>query len=163
MLCICAWISFPIGDISITLQTFGLFLALSLLGGKHGTLVCLAYLLLGAVGLPVFSGFRGGIGMLMGATGGYLTGFLGAALMYWLITGCFGTAFRTRFIAMLVGLTVCYAFGTLWFQFAFLQKADSLSTGLILLKCVLPYVIPDLIKLTAALLLSRRIRRHITF
>ena len=101
--------------------------------------------------------------MLMGATGGYLSGFLGAALIYWLITVCFGSSVRIRFIAMLAGLTVCYAFGTLWFQFAFLQKAHSLSTGLILMKCVVPYVIPDLIKLIAALLLSRRIRRHISF
>ena len=92
-----------------------------------------------------------------------LTGLLAAALLYWLITFCFGTSFAVRFIAMLAGLILCYTSGTLWFQFAFLQSASRLSIGLILIKCVLPYVLPDLIKLTAALLLSNRIRRHIDF
>ena len=99
--------------------------------------------------------------MLMGATGGYLTGFLGAALVYWLITVCFGTSFRIRFIAMLAGLTVCYTFGTLWFQFAFLQKAHSLSTGLILMKCVVPYLLPDALKLILAWLLTNRLKRFL--
>ena len=66
LMCICAWVSIPFGDTVFTLQTFCLFLMLELLGGKRGSLVCLLYLLLGIAGLPVFSGFRGGLGVLLG-------------------------------------------------------------------------------------------------
>ena len=65
LIAICAWISIPIGDIAFTLQTFAVFLALGTLGGKWGTVSILIYLALGAVGLPVFSGFQGGIGTLL--------------------------------------------------------------------------------------------------
>ena len=76
VLAICAWISVPMGDTVITLQTFGIFLTLRLLGGKRGTVTVLVYLLLGAIGAPVFSGFRGGLGALLGTTGGYIFGFI---------------------------------------------------------------------------------------
>ena len=110
LMCLCAWISLPLGQNPITLQTFALFLTLELLGGKYGSLVCLTYLLLGGVGLPVFSGFRGGFGMLLGSTGGYLWGFLLCALAYWLITTLLGARFHI--LACLVGLLLCYALGT---------------------------------------------------
>ena len=75
LIAICAWLTVPMPDVPFTMQTFGVFAALLLLGGKRGTLSILLYLLLGAAGLPVFSGFRGGIGSLLGTTGGYLVGF----------------------------------------------------------------------------------------
>ena len=87
ILTVCAWISIPVGDMVITLQTFGIFLTLGLLGGKYGTVTMLVYLLLGAVGAPVFSGFRGGLGALLGTTGGYLFGFMLTCLCYRLLTG----------------------------------------------------------------------------
>ena len=64
LMCVCAWISIPLGDMTFSMQTFALFLTLLLLGGKKGCIVCLLYLLLGAVGLPIFTGFRGGLGVL---------------------------------------------------------------------------------------------------
>ena len=160
LLCICAWIGFPLGDVSITMQTFGLFLALGLLGGKNGSLVCLLYLLLGALGLPVFSGFRGGLGTLLGATGGYILGFLAAALVYWLITTLLGTRLPIRAGASLLGLLVCYGFGTLWYALIW-TKAGGLSLGLILGKCVLPYLLPDLLKLGLALAATEKLKRII--
>jgi hypothetical protein len=75
ILCVCGWLTVPVGDSVLTMQTFGVFLTLYQLGGRRGTGTIIVYLLLGAVGLPVFSGFRGGLGMLLGATGGYLLGF----------------------------------------------------------------------------------------
>ena len=81
LLAICAWISVPLADAAVTLQTFGVFLCLGTLGGKRGTTAILVYLLLGAVGLPVFSGFRGGFEALLGTTGGYLTGVLVSGLL----------------------------------------------------------------------------------
>ena len=72
LLAVCAWLVIPIGDVPFTLQTFGVFAALGLLGGKRGTIAIAVYLLLGAVGAPVFAGFKGGPGALFGATGGCL-------------------------------------------------------------------------------------------
>ena len=159
LMCLCAWISLPLGDAVITLQTFSLFLTLMLLGGKLGSLVCLVYLLLGGVGLPVFSGFRGGFGMLLGTTGGYLWGFLLCALVYWLITGLFGSRFRL--VACLAGLLLCYALGTAWFYWVYLQVGSSLSIGFVVLKCVIPYILPDLLKLFLALALSKKLKRFV--
>ncbi len=160
LLCLCAWIGFPLGDVSITMQTFGLFLALGLLGGKTGSLACFLYLLLGAVGLPVFSGFRGGLGTLLGATGGYILGFLAASLVYWLITALFGTGLPVRAVASFLGLLVCYSFGTLWYALVW-TKGGGLSLGLILGKCVLPYLLPDLLKLGLALAATEKLKRII--
>ena len=157
LMCLCAWISLPLGHNPITLQTFALFLTLLLLGGKYGSLVCLVYLLLGAAGLPVFSGFRGGFGLLLGATGGYLWGFLLCALVYWLISALFGNRFRL--LGCLLGLTLCYAAGTAWFYWIYLQAGSVLGIGFVLLKCVAPFVLPDCLKLFLALALAKKLKR----
>ena len=157
LLAVCAWISIPMGDVAITLQTFGIFLTLGVLGGKRGTVAISIYLLLGIVGLPVFSGFQGGIGALLGGTGGYIAGFLATALIYWLITALGRNQEIFRLLGMVVGLLACYLFGTLWFRFGYLSYGG-LSFGAVLLKCVVPYLIPDTAKLILAWLLSRRLR-----
>ena len=151
LMAICAWISVPVFDIAFTLQTFAVFLALGLLGGKWGSAAVLIYLLLGAAGMPVFSGFRGGIGMLAGVTGGYLWGFLLSGLVYWLLER-FG-----KLTAMIAGLLMCYLCGSIWFYW---YAGGGL--WLILLRCVVPYLIPDAAKLTLAYMLTRRLARHLT-
>lgn len=153
-LCICAWLSFPLGDGAVTLQTFGIFLCLGVLGGKWGTLSIFVYLLLGAMGAPVFSGFRGGFGALLGTTGGYLTGFLLCGLIYWLIT-CFFP--RQTLPAMLAGLLACYLFGSAWYYFAYARG----GIALIVLKCVLPYLLPDIAKLLLASHLAKKLKRFV--
>lgn len=75
LMAICSWISIPT-VVPFTLQTFGVFLAIGVLGGKRGSLAVLVYILLGAIGVPVFAGFTGGIGILLRNTGGYIVGFL---------------------------------------------------------------------------------------
>ena len=150
LIAICAWISVPVFDIAFTLQTFAVFLTLGLLGGKRGSAAIFIYLLLGAAGMPVFSGFRGGIGVLAGVTGGYLWGFLAAALLYRLLER-FG-----KFPAMIAGQLVCYLCGSIWFL---LYAGGGLS--LILLRCVVPYLIPDAAKIVLAYTLTRRLQRHI--
>lgn len=82
VIAICSWISIPT-VVPFTLQTFAVFLAVAVLGGKRGTLAVIVYVLLGAVGLPVFSGFKGGIGVLLNTTGGYIIGFVFSALVMW--------------------------------------------------------------------------------
>ena len=130
LLAVCAWISIPAGDIAITMQTFGIFLTLGVLGGKRGTIAIATYLLLGVVGLPVFSGFQGGVGTLLGVTGGYIAGFLATGLVYWLMTALGRNKEIFRLLGMLIGLLFCYLLGTLWFRFGYLSYGG-LSWGAI--------------------------------
>ena len=110
LLSICAWICIPVFHVTYTLQTFAVYLALLTLGGKWGTLTIGIYLLLGAVGLPVFSGFRGGIGALLGVTGGFLWGFLAAGIVYWLFERLCKPA------GICLGLFFCYTCGCIWYS-----------------------------------------------
>lgn len=157
LMALCAWICIPMGDVAITMQTFALFLTLGVLGGKRGTIAVSIYLLLGIVGLPVFSGFQGGLGTLLGATGGYIAGFLSTALIYWLVTSLARDRYLFRLLGMVLGLFACYLLGSLWFRFGYLPEG-LLGFGAVLLKCVVPYLLPDAAKLITAWLLSRRLR-----
>ena len=159
ILAVCAWISIPFGDMVITLQTFGVFLTLGLLGGKRGSIAIGVYLLLGAVGAPVFSGFRGGLGALLGTTGGYIFGLMLTALCYWLLTSRTDTS-PIRLTAMILGLLLCYACGSFWYLSQYLS-AGSATLGAVLLKCVVPYLIPDAIKLTLAWLMTAKLKRFV--
>ena len=159
VLTVCAWISIPLADSVITLQTFGLFLTLSLLGGKLGSLTVLVYLLLGAVGVPVFSAFRGGLGALLGTTGGYIFGFMLTSLVYWLLTSLSDRP-AVRFAAMVLGLGLCYLCGSWWYMARYLESG-TVTLALVLLKCVLPYLIPDGCKLALAWLLTKRLKRFV--
>ena len=159
VLAVCAWISVPFGDSVITLQTFGIFLTLGLLGGKRGSITIFVYLLLGAIGVPVFSAFRGGLGALLGTTGGYLFGFMSTALVYWLLTSFQNTSIM-RLLAMVLGLILCYLCGSWWYMTRYLAGGE-LTLGLVLLKCVVPYLIPDSIKLTLAWVMTSRLKRFV--
>ena len=159
ILALCAWLSIPMGDLVITLQTFGIFLTLGLLGGKRGSITICVYLLLGAVGAPVFSGFRGGLGALLGTTGGYIFGFMLTALIYWIITSV-KDAPLTRLLAMILGMLLCYSCGSWWYMTRYLSGGQ-LTLGLVLMKCVIPYLIPDAIKLTLTWILTGKLKRFV--
>lgn len=161
LLAICAWLVIPIGDVPFTLQTFGVFAALGLLGGKRGTIAIAIYLLLGAVGAPVFAGFKGGIGALLGMTGGYLVSYLFMGLIVIAAEKLFGDRTIVFLIAGVIALIVCYAFGTAWFVVAYARTAGSISWAAALGKCVLPFVLPDLAKLALAVLLCDRVKRYV--
>ncbi|MBQ7415799.1 MAG: biotin transporter BioY [Oscillospiraceae bacterium] len=150
LMAVCAWISVPLGNQAVSLQTFAVFLTLGLLGGKGGTATVLVYLLLGAAGLPVFTGFRGGIGALLGPTGGYLWGFLASCLLYWVLENRL-----PHWIVMVLSLLLCYACGTAWYFFLY---ASGASVWAILGTCVVPYLVPDGIKLFLALTLTKRLK-----
>jgi biotin transport system substrate-specific component len=159
LIAICAWISIPMPwNISFTLQTFAVPLAVAVLGGRRGTLAVLVYILLGTVGVPVFSGFRGGIGVLLMSTGGYIVGFLLIALIMWGMQALFGRKTWVLAVSMVLGLIVCYAFGTAWFMVVYARDTAAIGIATALGWCVIPYVIPDLVKLALALLLSDRLR-----
>ena len=150
LIAVCSWISIPT-TVPFTLQTFGVFLAVGLLGGKRGSIAVLIYILLGAVGLPVFAGFSGGVGILLGTTGGYIIGFLGSALLYWAITARLGTKPVVMAVTMVLGLIVCYAFGTAWFMVVYAKNAGAVGLMTALGWCVFPFIIPDLCKIALAM------------
>ena len=160
LITVCAWITIP-GAVPFTLQTMGVFLAVGLLGGKRGTAAVLVYILLGAVGMPVFSGFSGGVGRLLGTTGGYIIGFLVAALAMWAMEAIFGKAKWVLPVSMLLGLLLCYAFGTAWFLVLYTQTKGAISVASVLSMCVVPFIIPDLLKIALALLLTSRLKRFL--
>ena len=160
LMAVCAWITVPVGPVPFTLQTFAVFLALILLGGRRGTLAIALYLCLGLVGLPVFSGFRGGIGALLGPTGGYLLGFLATGLVYWALVGKLGDRLPVRIAALILGLAVCYAFGTLWFLQVYTEPTTLWAT---LMLCVIPYLPVDAVKLVLALLVGSRVKKAVRF
>jgi biotin transport system substrate-specific component len=157
---ICAWISIPT-EVPFTLQTFAVFLVTGLLGLKCGTLSVVVYLLLGAVGLPVFAGFKGGIASLLGVTGGYLIGFIFTALAVGLITKYLGRKLPVLVLSMVVGLILCYAFGSVWFLVVYTRASGAMAMATVLAKCVIPFLIPDALKIALAALLVRRLQGHL--
>lgn len=175
LIALCSWISIP-AVVPFTMQTFAVFLVLLILGGKRGTMTIVVYVLLGAVGLPVFSQFGAGIGVLLGSTGGYILGFIFMGLTYRLVTGAagrsrsgkvrwtgttgMGRSDKARWAgaaALVLGLLVLYAFGTAWYMFMYARTQGGAGLMSVLLLCVIPFVIPDLIKLALALALARRL------
>lgn len=159
VICVCSMISVPIGEVSITIAVLGVLLTAVMLGWKRGFAATLVFILLGAVGLPVFSNMNGGIGVLAGPTGGYIYSYLIMAL----IAGF--TADKTAklskkplavalvFAACIVSVAVCYALGTIQFM-AVMKRgfADTLAV------CVLPFIPFDIIKSVIASFLGLKLR-----
>lgn len=158
---ICSWIVIPM-TVPFTLQTFGVFLAVLVLGGKRGSLAILLYILMGMIGIPVFSGFTGGIGVLLGYTGGYIIGFLLIALLMWLFETCFGKKTLIYWISMILGLLLCYVFGTCWYLALYAENVGKIGIWAVLSYCVFPFVIPDVVKMALALSLRKRLLKVIS-
>ena len=164
LLSICAWIYVPM-TIPFTMQTFAVFLAMFVLGGKNGTLVIGIYLFLGMIGMPVFSGGTAGPGVLFGATGGYMIGWIVIGLLVWLaeyLTNSFaGNKKRVQIPVMIAGLCVCYVFGSFWYIWIYANGELQTGMAAAVSVCVVPFVIPDLVKMALAYTLSKRIRKMI--
>lgn len=162
LLCVCAWIYIPM-TIPFTMQTFAVFLAMFVLGGKRGTLVIGIYLLLGLVGVPVFAGGNAGPGVIFGVTGGYIFGWLAIGLIVWAAESLNKQIHKWQQIAvMCAGLLVCYAVGTLWYVGIYAKGEMMAGVFSALSVCVLPYVIPDLVKMALAYSVSKKIKKIIT-
>lgn len=160
LITVCAWISVPVGAIPVTLQTLAVAFLGGLLGARRSVIAVAVYLLMGLVGIPVFAGFRAGVPALAGATGGYLFGFVFLALLPALFKRIpvKGTAKRCAlfYAANVLGLAVCYLFGTVWFVLIY-----QCEVGYALMLCVVPYLLPDAIKLAVAAFLSARLEKYI--
>lgn len=160
IIAVCSWISIPTA-VPFTMQTFAVFCALGLLGGKKGTISILIYCALGMIGLPVFAGFSSGIATLMGTTGGYIIGFIFAGLVYWAITKLMGNKLWVMCLAMILGLLVCYTIGTIWFKIVYTNTVGSVGIYAVLSWCVIPFIIPDLIKIVLALIIVKRVDKYV--
>ncbi len=142
LMAICSQIAIPLPLIPINLALIAVYLSGLLLGSRWGTVALLVYLLLGGVGAPVFAGFSGGLGRLVGPTGGYLVGYVAAAFLTGWLRERWGWGFGRLCLAMTMGLTVCYGFGTLWFV-ALTGKTLAAALG----ACVLPFLPGDAVKI----------------
>jgi len=160
LIAVCSWISIPT-VVPFTFQTFAVFAVLELLGGKLGTISVFVYILLAAVGVPVLAGFSGGMSALLGPTGGYVIGFIFIGLLYWLCETLFGRKLPARIAVLLLGLLVCYAFGTAWFMTVYARRTGPIGLGLALEWCVIPFILPDLLKLALAVSVASKLRKHI--
>ena len=145
-------IPLPFSPVPISLTNFAIFLAIFVLGMKNGTISFIIYLLLGAVGVPVFSSFRGGLQVLAGPTGGYLIGFIFLALIMGFALDHFDRKLLPTIIGMIIGMVVCYAFGTVW-----LAKLLSLSFKEGLMMGVIPYLAGDAAKIIIAAIVGPKL------
>lgn len=154
LICVLAQVQLPLGPVPFTMAMFAFFLTGAMLPPVYALAAGIAYLLLGCVGLPVFAGFAGGVGILLGPTGGYIVGYPLMAMIAAL--GVFRRNFGMQVVGMLLGMAVCYAIGTVWFM---VQSGSGLAESLTL--CVIPFVLPDVVKAVFAAALARTLRKRV--
>ncbi len=157
---LCSWLTVP-AAVPITMQTFAVFCTAQLLGARDGTLSVALYILLGAVGLPVFAGFNSGFVALLGPTGGYILGFLLMPVTYATVRRLCGDRRFARAAALAASLAVCYAFGTAWFSVVYTRNVSPVSFVGALGMCVAPFVIPDALKAALSALLCSRVEKYL--
>ena len=153
LIAVASWISVPLPftPVPINLATLAVSLTGALLGYKYGTISVFVYLLLGAVGVPVFAGFTGGLGHLAGPTGGYLVWYLTSAFICGLVIELIGkneARWWVTAIAALLGTASCYILGTIWFM-ALTHNTLAASMSM----CVIPFLPGDALKITATVLI----------
>lgn len=161
LIAVCSWISIPLPTVPITLQTMGVCLIAGLFGLKRGTLATVVYIALGALGVPVFSGFTGGVGIILGQTGGYIIGFIFTALIVGLASDKFKGRLLPLILSMVIGILVCYAFGTAWFAVVYAKSNEPASLLTILGWCVFPFLLPDAVKIAIAAVLANRLKKFV--
>lgn len=155
LLCILGPLTLPVGPVPLSLTTAVLMLMALLLGASRATLCCGVYLLIGLVGLPVFSGFTGGMGALAGPTGGFLLGYL--PMTAWCGFLCARTQSRVwRLLALLTDTALLYLIGTAWYVW----QAD-VSAGTAMAVCVLPFLPGDAVKIIAVAIGGNAIRARL--
>lgn len=156
VICVLGPLSVPIGVIPVSFTNLAIYLAIYVLGCRRGVISYVVYLLIGMVGVPVFSGFTGGVAKLFGPTGGYLIGFIFMAIICGIVIDKFECKFVPSMIGMIVGTIVCYFFGTAWLAYqAGMSFQAALAAG------VLPFIIPDLVKMVIAAVVGVQIRRQL--
>ncbi len=150
-----AQISVPAFAVPFTMQTLGVFTAVAILGFKRGFVATVTYILLGVVGLPVFHGFQGGVGVLMGSTGGFLLGFLPAAVTIGLLYNRKHNSKLRLISAFVLAQLVCYVCGVAWFCWVYTSNKGFLSA---VLTTVVPFIFFDMLKIIIATVIVSRVK-----
>ncbi len=158
IIAIFSWIQIP-SAVPFTLQTLGIYLCCGILGGKMALLSATTYIVIGLVGLPVFSGFSGGVGAIFGATGGFIIGFLFIPLSVWVIEK---TPYKAHSLTLggSLGTALCYISGISWYSLIYMKGSVGLTAAFI--TCVLPFMIPDTVKLIVSCIVSKQIKPRIS-
>ena len=151
---LCSWLNLPT-LVPVTMQTFGVILVSLVLGKRCGIYSLLGYCLLGLAGLPVFAGFKSGAAVLAGPTGGFIIGLFAIPI----IIGYFyyKNYEKWMLLALLMGIMIMYISGTLWYVVIYTQGNVGLGSAVSV--CVLPFIIPDLIKCILAMLCAKKIKK----
>lgn len=160
---ICSWITIP-GIVPFTLQTFALYFGLWILGGKYTTYSLILYIIMGCVGVPVFSGFKGGVGVIIGPTGGYIVGFIlltGIMWIYEKITKKESDVVKISLI--IIGTLLCYLCGLMWYMYVSGVPFGKEGFVSVMMICVVPYMIPDALKIVLAKIVGKRVNKRIDF
>lgn len=156
IIAVLAQVTIPLPLIPITGQTLAVGIIVTILGTRLGTLSVLLYILLGAAGLPVFSGMSGGLGILVGPTGGYIVGFLATAIIMGLYLDKFGITFTQAIIGNMIGMIVTLAFGTVWLKIV----ADYTWTAAFM-GGVAPFIVVGIVKAVLAAWIGVIVRRRL--
>ena len=167
LITVCSWINIPLGPVPFTLQTMAILAVMLTCGGRRGPVAITVYLAMGACGVPVFAGFKGGPAAFAGPTGGFLVGFIFAALVYWLLEKLLFKRLMTATTKTLVfGAVnsvvfeiVMYIVGVIWFMTVYAAKTGPVGLGTVLSWCVFPFIIPDIVKLAVAVVIGERARK----
>lgn len=149
-------IPLPFSPVPISFTNLAVYFTVYVLGMKYGTVSYLIYLLLGMAGMPVFSGFSGGMGKLAGPTGGYLVGFIFMAIICGLFFDRFPGKRGMHVLGMVLGTLVCYAFGTVW-----LSRQLNISFAAGVGSGVIPYLPGDAAKIILAVIIGPRLHREL--
>lgn len=159
LLCVLSPFSIPLpfSPVPISLSILAIYISLYTLGMKWGTVSVLIYILLGLVGIPVFANFTAGPGKLFGPTGGYIIGYIFLALIAGFFIDKFEKKLYMHAIGMLLGVTVCYAFGTAWF----LKVMSDYTFAAAMTACVIPFIPADIAKIVLALIFGPIIRKAV--
>lgn len=157
LLCVISPFAIPLPYIPITLATFAIYVCSSVLGAAKGTISVLLYLAIGIVGVPVFSGFQGGVQKLFGPTGGFLIGFLLMAFVTGFVADRFENKKYMYAVGMVLGTILCYILGTVW-----LMQYAKISLVAALPLAVFPFLAGDAIKIIAATQIAPVVRKAIS-
>ncbi len=161
ILTVCSWLTIPF-TVPFTMQTFAVFAVLFILGGKRGTAAIGLYIAMGMIGVPVFSGFGGGVSHIIGPTGGYIIGFLFTGVLYMIFEHLLPEGKPLPAALLLAcGLLLCYLVGTLWFVAVFGMRGESIGFFSALMTCVVPYILPDAAKLALAVYVGSRVKKYL--
>ena len=164
LIAICSWISITIGPVPFTLQTMAIFAVLMTIGDARGSIAVVIYLLLGLVGVPVFAGFKGGPASFLGPTGGFLVGFAVASLVWILLEKLLrdkmSSSMVKRIVYGVINAVICevvmYTIGVIWFIVVYGQQTGPIGLGAVLSMCVVPFIVPDIVKIAVAVVIGER-------